>query len=47
MFALGYGTEQDYTKVFVWFEKSAAAGNKFAQYSLGSLYFYGNGIAQI
>lgn len=46
MFALGYGTEQDYTEAFMWFEKSAAAGNKFAQYSLGSLYFYGNGITQ-
>ncbi len=46
MFALGYGTEQDYTKAFVWLEKSTAAGNKFAQYSLGSLYFYGNGVEQ-
>ncbi len=46
MFALGYGTNQDYTKAFGWFEKSADAGNKFAQYSLGSLYFYGNGVAQ-
>ncbi len=46
MFALGYGTEQDYTKSFVWLGKSAASGNKFAQYSLGSLYFYGNGVEQ-
>lgn len=46
MYALGYGTEQDYTKALGWFEKSAAAGNKFAQYSLGSLYFYGNGTPQ-
>ncbi len=46
MYALGCGTEQDYTKAFVWFEKSAATGNKFAQYSLGSLYYYGNGMAQ-
>lgn len=46
MYALGYGTEQDYTKALMWFEKSAAAGNKFAQYSLGSLYFYGNGVPQ-
>ncbi len=46
MYALGYGTEQDYTKAFGWFEKSADAGNKFAQYSLGSLYFYGNGVVQ-
>lgn len=44
MYALGYGTEQDYTKAFKWFEKSAATGNKFAQYSLGSLYFFGNGV---
>ena len=46
MYALGYGTEQDYSKAFEWFEKSAATGNKFAQYSLGSLYYYGNGMAQ-
>ncbi len=46
MFALGLGTEQDYTKALGWFEKSAAAGNKFAQYSLGNLYFYGNGAVQ-
>ncbi len=46
MFALGYGTEQDYTAAFEWFTKSADLGNKFAQYSLGSLYFYGNGTPQ-
>lgn len=46
MYALGYGTEQDYSAAFTWFEKSAVAGNKFAQYSLGNLYFYGNGITQ-
>ena len=46
MYALGYGTEQDYSEAFAWFEKSAAAGNKFAQYSLGSLYFYENGVTQ-
>lgn len=46
MYALGLGTEQDYTKAFGWFEKSATEGNKFAQYSLGNLYFYGNGVPQ-
>lgn len=46
MYALGYGTEPDYSAAFTWFEKSAAVGNKFAQYSLGSLYFYGNGVQQ-
>ncbi len=46
MFALGYGTEQNYTEAFKWFKKSATAGNKFAQYSLGSLYYYGNGTVQ-
>ena len=46
MYALGYGTEQDYTKAFGWFKKSAAVGNKFAQYSLGSLYYYGNSVSQ-
>lgn len=46
MYALGLGTEQDFSKAFAWFEKSAAAGNKFAQYSLGGLYYYGNGTLQ-
>ncbi len=30
-------------KAFEWFLKSAKEGNKFAQYSLGNLYYYGNG----
>lgn len=46
MYALGYGTERDYSAAFVWLKKSAAAGNKFAQYSLGSLHFFGNGTPQ-
>lgn len=46
MFALGLGTEQDCSKSFGWFEKFAAAGNKFAQYLLGSLYFFWNDVAQ-
>lgn len=46
MYALGYGTKQNYSAAFAWLKKSADAGNKFAQYSLGSLYFYGNGVAQ-
>ncbi len=46
MYALGYGTEQNYSAAFAWLKKSAGAGNKFAQYSLGSFYFYGNGVAQ-
>ena len=37
-------TEQDYAQAFEWFLKSAKEGNKFAQYSLGNLYYYGNGV---
>ena len=43
MHCYGLGTEQDYEKAFQWFLKSAQEGNKFAQYSLANLYYYGNG----
>lgn len=46
LYNFGYGTEQDYSKAFKWFEKAALAENEYAQYSLGSLYYYGNGIEQ-
>ena len=42
----GYGTEQNYSEAFQWFQKAALAENDYAQYSLGSLYFYGNGTQQ-
>ncbi|MFR3299921.1 MAG: MobP3 family relaxase, partial [Ruminococcus bicirculans (ex Wegman et al. 2014)] len=44
MHCYGLGTEQDYEKAFEWFLKSAQEGNKFAQYSLANLYYYGNGV---
>lgn len=46
LYNLGYGTEQNYTEAFKWFQKAAIAGNGYAQYSLGSLYHYGNGTEQ-
>ena len=44
MFCYGLGTEQDYQKVFEWFERSAKQKNKYAQFSLANLYYYGSGI---
>lgn len=45
MHCYGLGTEQDCEKAaFGWFLKSAKEGNKFAQYSLANLYYYGNGV---
>lgn len=44
MHCYGLGTEQDYKQAFDWFLKSAKEGNKFAQYSLVNLYYYGNGV---
>lgn len=38
------GTEKNYTKAFEWFLKSAKEGNKFAQFSLANLYYYGSGV---
>ncbi len=46
LYNFGYGTKQDYTEAFKWFQKAAAADNSYAQYSLGGLYYYGNGTAQ-
>ena len=43
MHCYGLGTEQNYAQAFDWFLKSAAEGNKFAQYSLANLFYYGNG----
>lgn len=46
LYDIGYGTEQNYTEAFRWFQKAAISGNHYAQYSLGSLYHYGNGTEQ-
>lgn len=40
----GLGTEQNYEKAFQWFLKSAQEDNKFAQYSLANLCYYGTGV---
>lgn len=47
MFCYGLGTEQDYEKAFEWFERSAKQKNKFAQFSLANLYYYGSGVEKI
>lgn len=44
MYALGYGTEQDFRKAAEWYEKAAAWGNPFAAYALGCLYRRGQGV---
>lgn len=46
LYNFGYGTEQNYSEAFKWFQKATLAENDYAQYSLGSLYFYGNGTQQ-
>ena len=46
LYNFGYGTEQNYSEAFKWFQKAALTGSDYAQYSLGSLYFYGNGTQQ-
>ena len=43
MFCYGLGTQQDYTKSFKWFLKSAEQDNKFAQFSLANQFYFGNG----
>ena len=37
------GENQDRLKAIEWFEKSAQKGNKYAMFSLGNIYYYGNG----
>ncbi|MFA7092313.1 MAG: tetratricopeptide repeat protein [Arcobacteraceae bacterium] len=37
--------KEDYTKAFGIFEKLANEGNASAQYNLGVLYYYGDGVA--
>ena len=44
MHNMGYGTEQNYESAAGWYRK--AENNRFAQYSLAGLYYYGNGVEQ-
>ena len=46
MYALGYGTVQDYTKAAGWYEKAVDEKNPFAAYALGCLYRRGQGVEQ-
>ena len=46
MYAMCYGTEQDFRKAAEWYEKAAAEGNPFAAYALGCLYRRGQGVEQ-
>lgn len=43
IFCYGLSTEQDYTRSFRWFKKSAEQENKFAQFSLANQFYFGNG----
>ena len=44
IYAMGYGTDQDFRKAAEWYEKAAAEGNPFAAYALGCLYRRGQGV---
>lgn len=44
MYAMGCGTEQDYTKAAGWYEKAVEEKNPFAAYALGCLYRRGHGV---
>lgn len=52
MYAAGLGqslsgsAEQDYEKAAEWFSSAAQKNHKYAQYSLGGLYYRGQGVAQ-
>ena len=47
MYAMGYGTEQDYLIAARWYEKAVQYNNyPFAAYALGCLYFRGQGVEQ-
>lgn len=45
-FNMGLGTEKDYTVAREWFEKASRNENRFAHYSLGNIYFYGQEVDQ-
>src|SRR5581483_3376696 len=40
----GTGTEKDLKKAIYWYQKAAENGDKYALYSLGLCYQYGNGV---
>lgn len=44
LFLQGLGVEKNYATAAEWFEKSSAAGNPYAAYSLASLYHHGQGV---
>ena len=44
LYEKGYIINQNYEKSFKWFELSANSKNFFGEYSLGNLYYYGNGV---
>lgn len=44
MYAMGYGTEQDFRKATEWYERAAARNNPFAAYALGCMYRRGQGV---
>lgn len=46
MYAMGYGTEQDYLAAASWYERAVEEENPFAAYALGSLYHRGQGVEQ-
>lgn len=46
MYAMGYGTEQDYLTAADWYERALTEQNPFAAYALGSLYHRGQGVEQ-
>jgi TPR repeat protein len=46
MYAAGLGAEQDYLRAADWLTLSADENYKYAQYSLGGLYYHGKGVEQ-
>ena len=46
MYALGYQTNQDYSKAKEWFAESAHLGDKSAQYALGRIFANGLGLPE-
>lgn len=41
MYYCGLGTEQDYEKAFLWYQKSSSQGHPYASYSVGQMYSKG------
>lgn len=46
MYAMGYGTEQNYPTAADWYERALTEQNPFAAYAFGSLYHRGQGVEQ-